>query len=91
MKLIEVPHIGLRSIDEFVYGGPCREGPDPAGCSDQAWAEHVFHRRGEPHQRREWWYHRPTGAWLVVARDTACDDLSPALPMSLTEATGDGR
>jgi sarcosine oxidase subunit delta len=73
VKLVTLPEIGPRPLSEFVYGGSVDEGPDPATCSDGAWADFVFHRTGEPNQRNEWWYHRPTGTWFWVERDTETD------------------
>jgi sarcosine oxidase subunit delta len=73
MKLLPCPHLGARPLEEFVYGGADRAAPDPGACSDAAWADHVFHRDGAPAVRREWWYHRPSGTWFVLERDTASD------------------
>jgi len=75
MKLIAAPHLGSRPIDEFVYGGPLRPAPD-AGCSDEVWGDYIFHRDGVPQKRQEWWYHRPTGSWLVLERDTSTDEIA---------------
>jgi sarcosine oxidase subunit delta len=72
MKWFDVPLLGRRPVEEFVYGGPMRSAPDSA-CSDSTWAEHVFYRDGAPGRRCEWWYHRPSAAWFVVERDTGSD------------------
>jgi sarcosine oxidase subunit delta len=73
MKLLPVPHLGARPLEEFVYGGPDRTAPDAATCADHEWADYVFHRDGCPGPRREWWYHRPSGSWVRIERDTGSD------------------
>ena len=73
MKLIPCPLNGLRPAEEFVYGGELRESPDPATCSDTAWAHYVFNRSGVPGVKREWWCHTPSGYWFIVERDTLTD------------------
>lgn len=76
MKRLFCPHLGARPLEEFVYGGPERAMPDPDACSDAVWADHVFNRDGEPGRRREWWYHAPTGSWILLERDTGSDAVS---------------
>ncbi len=76
MKLLTCPINGPRPLEEFAYGGEIREMPDPQTCSDSAWADYVFHRDGAPGPKREWWYHVPSGTWLVAERDTASDVVS---------------
>jgi sarcosine oxidase subunit delta len=73
MKLLSCPHLGARPLEEFVYGGPDRAAPDGDACSQAAWADYVFHRDGAPGPRREWWYHAPTGFWILLERDTGSD------------------
>ncbi|HEX4341471.1 MAG TPA: sarcosine oxidase subunit delta [Polyangiaceae bacterium] len=72
MKLFDCPELGERPLSEFVYGGAVRAAPS-VDATDDAWAEHVFHRHGAPALRTEWWYHRPSGTWFWVTRDTASD------------------
>ena len=76
MKLLPCPHLGPRPLEEFVYGGAERTAPDPATCTDEAWAAYVFHREGQPRLRPEWWYHRPSGTWFVLERDTGSDAIA---------------
>ncbi len=75
MKILECPVNGPRPIQEFLFGGEVREMPDPASVGDERWAEYVFNRRGEPGLKKEWWYHLPSGTWLIAERDTAKDEV----------------
>jgi sarcosine oxidase subunit delta len=73
MKMIPCPINGPRPVEEFVYGGGFREMPDPQQASDEQWTDYVFNRDGEPGVRREWWYHLPSGTWLIAERDNRTD------------------
>ena len=73
MKRMTCPVNGPRAISEFVCGGEIRPMPDPATCSDDAWADYVFNRNGSPGVKREWWCHVPSNTWFVAERDTARD------------------
>ena len=73
MKILHCPVNGPRPIQEFHYGGELRPMPDPAALTDREWAAHVFDRRGAPGVKTEWWYHVPSGTWLLAERDTATD------------------
>lgn len=79
MKQLDCPLIGVRPVSEFVYGGAVRPAqlgdPDP----DEL-AVHVFHRDGSPRVLCEWWYHRPTGRWFVLERDTATNEVHKVVP-----------
>jgi sarcosine oxidase subunit delta len=75
MKILPCPELGERPLSEFVYGGAVRSAPR-ADSTDQVWADHVFHRDGAPARREEWWYHRASGTWFLVERDTATDAVS---------------
>jgi sarcosine oxidase subunit delta len=75
MKIIPCPLNGPRPVSEFVYGGACRPMPDPEAASDEQWADYVFNRDGAPGLKREWWYHAPSGTWLIVERDTLRDEI----------------
>ncbi len=76
MKLLHCPDIGPRPLSEYVFGGELREMPDPHTCSDAEWADYVYHRQGAPALKREWWYHTPTGTWLIAERHTLTDVVS---------------
>jgi len=73
MKIMTCPVNGPRAISEFAYGGEIRTMPDPASCSDDAWADYIFNRNGSPGVKREWWCHTPSNTWFVAERDTARD------------------
>ena len=75
MKILECPVNGPRPIQEFLFGGEVREMPNPASVGDEQWAEYVFNRRGEPGIKKEWWYHLPSGTWLIAERDTVKDEV----------------
>lgn len=75
MKLIPCPDIGLRPIGEFDYGGEVRR-PGGGDCAD-----YIFNRSGAPGVLREWWYHRPSGRWFVLDRDTGSDRVLGIVPM----------
>ena len=75
MKLIPCPINGPRPVSEFVYGGEVREMPDPNIATDAQWADYVFNRNGAPGVKKEWWYHAPSGTWLIVERDTFLDQI----------------
>jgi sarcosine oxidase, subunit delta len=80
VKLIPCPLNGLRPADEFIYAGEVRPMPDPAQCSDEDWARHVFHRSGAPGVKNEWWCHGPSGYWFIVERDTTTDEIIRSYP-----------
>jgi sarcosine oxidase subunit delta len=75
MKIIACPINGPRPVSEFVYGGEVREMPDPNTATDAQWADYVFNRDGAPGVRKEWWYHAPSGTWLIIERDTLQDEI----------------
>ena len=76
MKILTCPINGPRPIDEFAYGGEAREMPDHQSCSDAEWADYVFNRAGAPGTKKEWWYHVPSGTWLIAERHTATDQVA---------------
>jgi sarcosine oxidase subunit delta len=71
MKLFDCPVIGKRPISEFDYCGEVRR--PPLDADETTRADFVFNRNGAPQVLREWWYHRPTGRWYVMERDTLKD------------------
>ncbi len=73
MKVFDCPVIGRRPINEFDYGGEVRR--PPMDADETTWAAYVFNRKGAPGLLREWWYHRPTGRWYVMERDTLKDEV----------------
>jgi sarcosine oxidase subunit delta len=73
MKILTCPVNGPRPIQEFLFGGELRELPGTADVTDEEWADHVFHRQGQPGVKVEWWYHLSSGTWFLAERDTATD------------------
>jgi len=73
MKVFDCPVIGPRPISEFDYAGEVRR--PPLDADETTWAEYVFNRQGAPGVLREWWYHRPTGRWYVMERNTLKDEV----------------
>jgi sarcosine oxidase subunit delta len=97
MKLLDCPNIGVRPLQEFIYGGELRPMPDPDAATDAEWAAYVFNRSGEPGFRAEWWYHIASGTWFVAVRDNQKDEfvrsylygaLPPPSPSDEVGATG---
>jgi len=81
MKILTCPINGPRPMQEFHFGGEIRLQPaDPASTDDDTWATHVFHRRGEPAVKREWWYHIPSGYWFIAERDNRTDQILRTFP-----------
>lgn len=80
MKLIDCPVIGARPLNEFVYGGEVRRRPLDADGTSRAWTDHVFNRTGAPGVLREWWFHRPSGRWFVLERDTVSNAVRRVVP-----------
>ena len=75
MKILHCPINGPRPIQEFHYGGEVRQMPDPDQVSDDQWADYVFNRSGEPHIKREWWFHIASSTWFVAERDNLTDQI----------------
>lgn len=73
MKLLDCPLIGRRPISEFDYVGEVRK--PPVDGDTATWAAFVFNRQGAPGVLRERWYHRPTGCWFILDRDTLTDEV----------------
>jgi sarcosine oxidase subunit delta len=73
MKILHCPINGPRPIQEFHFGGEFRPMPDPETVTDDEWLDYVFHRRGEPEVKREWWHHIPSGTWFIAERDVTTD------------------
>ncbi len=80
MKLIHCPVIGARPISEFVYGGELRPPLLDADGHSAAWTDYVFNRNGAPGVLREWWFHRPSGRWFVLERDTVTNAVQRVVP-----------
>lgn len=72
MKLMTCPLNGPRNISEFVWGGDVKAEPEP-GCSDAAWAEHLFLEDNVAGEVDEWWLHAPSNTWFIARRNTLTD------------------
>lgn len=66
---------GTRPIAEFVYGGEYRAMPDPDNCTDLEWASYVHYRNNAPSDKKEWWFHAPSGTWFIAERNTLTDEV----------------
>jgi sarcosine oxidase subunit delta len=75
MKLLKCPINGVRPLNEFMFGGECREMPDPDSSSDLVWASYVHYRDNAPGMKKEWWYHTPSGTWFIAERNTMTDEV----------------
>lgn len=75
MKLLNCPINGLRPLSEFLFGGECREMPNPDTSSDLAWAGYVHYRDNAPGIKKEWWYHTPSCTWFIAERNTMTDEV----------------
>ncbi len=73
MKLLNCPVNGARPLSEFIFGGEYRVSPDPEKCTDTEWAAYVHYRDGAPGDKKEWWYHTPSGTWFITERNTLTD------------------
>ena len=76
MKLLTCPMNGTRPISEFIFGGEYRPVPDQNTCSDAEWAAYVHNRQGAPGEKKEWWYHSPSGTWFIAERNTLTDKVA---------------
>jgi len=75
MKILTCPINGPLPMQEFHFGGELREMPDPNAASDDAWADYVFHRKGAPGVKREWWRHIASGTWFIAERNNVTDEI----------------
>jgi len=67
---------GSRPLSEFIFGGELRDAPDQKTCTDAEWAAYVHNRHGAPGDKKEWWYHSPSGTWFVAERNTLSDKVT---------------
>ncbi len=75
MKILRCPINGPRPLQEFQFGGELRAMTDPADATDEAWADYVCQRAGEPGIKKEWWYHVPSQTWFIAERDNVRDEI----------------
>jgi heterotetrameric sarcosine oxidase delta subunit len=68
--LIPCPNCGLRSSQEFRFGGEYHARPDP-GVSEAEWAHYLYARKNVAGPQQEWWFHRfGCRKWFLAVRDT---------------------
>jgi heterotetrameric sarcosine oxidase delta subunit len=73
MLIIECPHCGPRTEDEYSYGGQAHIAYplDPHALSDAEWAEYLFYRDNPKGSYAERWVHAAgCRKWFNVIRDT---------------------
>ena len=75
MKIMNCPLNGPRNISEFIRGREVKEAPDPAMCSDQAWAAYLFLEDNVAGEVCEWWMHIPTSYWFIARRNTVTEEI----------------
>ena len=80
MKIMNCPLNGPRNISEFVWAGDVKAMPDPAGCSDEAWADFLFLEDNVAGEVVEWWLHAPTNYWFIARRNTITDEILETMP-----------
>lgn len=74
MKIISCPFNGPRNIQEFTFGGDVADEPLPSASLDE-WANYVFYDENRKAIVDEWWYHVPSGHWIIVRRDRGTDEI----------------
>ncbi len=79
MKLIRCPLNGPRNISEFVWGGEFSAPPDDAE-PDSRWIDYLYTYANPAGVVREWWYHVPSGYWLIAERNTVTDEILRTYP-----------
>jgi sarcosine oxidase subunit delta len=97
MLLIECPYCGERPELEFVYGGQAHiaRPANPAECSDEDWAQYLYHRDNIRGVHAERWRHlHGCGRFFNAVRDTTTDRflgtyrIGEAPPPALERARG---
>jgi len=71
--MIECPHCGTRTEDEFGYGGQAHVAypEDPHALTDAQWAQYLFYRDNPKGAYRERWVHSAgCRKWFNAVRDT---------------------
>jgi sarcosine oxidase subunit delta len=80
MKIMNCPLNGPRNISEFVLAGDVKTMPDPASCTDAAWADFLFLEDNVAGEVVEWWLHAPSNYWFIARRNTITDEILETLP-----------
>lgn len=66
---ITCPHCGERWLEEFTYRGDASVTRPAPSESSEVWTAYVYLRSNRAGAHREFWYHGPCHAWLVLTRD----------------------
>ena len=75
MSMMICPWNGPQKKSEFIRGRDVREMPDPATCSDETWAKHLFKDDKITSEVLEWWMHAPTSYWFIARRNTKTEEI----------------
>jgi sarcosine oxidase subunit alpha len=68
--LVPCPNCGLRSAEEFAFGGESSKRPRP-GEPALALSRYLYYRVNSAGPEVEWWYHRDgCQEWFLAVRDT---------------------
>ncbi|WP_137391770.1 sarcosine oxidase subunit delta [Rhodoligotrophos defluvii] len=80
--LINCPYCGLRSLEEFTYGGDASlERPDLADEDMERWYTYVYLRDNPRGPHKEFWHHLyGCRQWLVATRDTLTHQVTSVVP-----------
>ena len=78
------PYSGERDSREFSIRGAALTVP-PEGEWSEAWDDYLHQRENPAGESREFWYHEPTGTWLIVTRNTVSHEV-----LSVEPARGSG-
>lgn len=74
MKIVSCPFNGPRNIQEFAFGGDVADEPLADAPLDE-WANYVFYDENCKASIDEWWFHVPSGQWIIVRRDRGTDEI----------------
>ena len=80
--LINCPYCGLRSLEEFTYGGDASLArPDLADEDMERWYNYVYLRDNPRGSHKEFWHHLyGCRQWLVATRDTLTHQIESVVP-----------
>lgn len=81
MILINCPHCGERTEEEFLYGGDVehRRPANPSAMSDSEWNDYIYcvpNTKGWASEH--WWHARGCSRWIVIQRNSINNELRPA-------------
>ena len=83
MLQIACPHCGKRPENEFHCGGQSHIQRPPLDCTDEAWADYMFHRINPKGESAERWRHTfGCGRWFNMVRDTVTHEIKAIYGMT---------